>query len=663
MQGVKRLSLGVVLLALASAVLLLSDTSGRRRQERQVKRLAIVQHASQPIIDEGVRGMMEALAAAGYVDGQTLSVRRYNAEGDMPTANTIAAEVVGGDFDLILTATTPSLQTVANANRDGRKLHVFGLVTDPLISGVGITGRAPDQHPPWMVGYGTMQPVRETFALARQLLPDLERVGEVWNSAEVNSEAQTTLAREVCREMGIELLEANAESSAAVQEAAGSLVARGVQAIWVPGDVTVLSAIGSVVGAARGAGIPVFSSIPGNADRGVLLEVGANYHEVGRIAGELAVRVLRGTAPSEIGVVNVMPERIVVNRAALAGLHEPWRIPEEVAARAGVILDAAGAVEKGAEAPAPTAASEGARLARLWNLDLLEYVSLFDVDDAERGIRAGLAEAGLVEGRDFRMKVRNAQGEMPTLSALVDAAITEGTDLLLTLSTPTLQAAMQRGGELPIVFTFVADGVAAGAGRSNDDHRPNVTGVPTAAAVGEMLPLIRQLLPDAKRLGTLFAPAESNSEFYKEEAEHMAPEHGFELVAVAVNSTAETSDAALALLSHGVDAIAQIPGNLTSSAFTSIAQPAIRAGVPVFGFLTSDFDNGAVIVVARDYFDGGREAGLMAARIMRGASPSSIPFEPLRTARLMIDLGAARRVGLAVPDDLVRRAVRVVGDE
>jgi hypothetical protein len=93
-------------------------------------------------------------------------------------------------------------------------------------------------------------------------------------------------------------------------------------------------------------------------------------------------------------------------------------------------------------APPPSGANEptaaGAPLARRWKLDLLRYITAVDVEEAEHGIRQGLADSGLVEGRDFEMKVRSAEGDMPTLGTLVDAAMGEGTDMILTLSTPTL---------------------------------------------------------------------------------------------------------------------------------------------------------------------------------------------------------------------------------
>jgi ABC-type uncharacterized transport system substrate-binding protein len=298
---------------------------------------------------------------------------------------------------------------------------------------------------------------------------------------------------------------------------------------------------------------------------------------------------------------------------------------------------------------------------RKWNLDLLEYVQVLDVEEAERGIRAGLAAAGLVEGRDHELRVRNAHGDMPTLNTLVDAALGSGADLLLTLSTPTLQAALRRASEVPIVFTFVADAIAAGAGRSNEDHLPNVTGVPTVAAHDEMIELVRQCLPQARRIGTLFAPAEVNSVVNKELMVKAAARQHLEVVALPVNTSTEIPEATLSLLAERVDVICQGGSNLTAVGFASITRPATRVRVPVFGYLTGDLGNGAAVVLARDYFDGGREAGSMAARIMRGERPAAIPFKPLSTTRLLVNLEAARAIGLTIPPPLVARAAQVIG--
>src|SRR5688572_4107282 len=241
---IRRLLLGFALIALASTGLLLSDTSRNRDRRvgttRAAPRVAILQHASQPVIDEGVAGMLAGLAAAGYEDGTTLTVSRFNAENDMATSAAIASEITSGNYDLILTATTLSFQAVANANITRHRPHVFALVTDPAATGVGI-GREPLDHPPYMAGFGTLQPVARAATMAREFFPGLKIIGIPWNPAEANSKITTDLAKKACADLGIEVIEASVENTAAVAEAAASLVARGAQLLWTPADVTVLS--------------------------------------------------------------------------------------------------------------------------------------------------------------------------------------------------------------------------------------------------------------------------------------------------------------------------------------------------------------------------------------------------------------------------------------
>jgi ABC-type uncharacterized transport system substrate-binding protein len=660
---VRRLLLGLTLIGLASAGLVLSDTTRRRRTvERAAPRVAILQHASQPVIDQGVRGMLEGLAAAGYADGHSIAVSRFNAENDMATSAAIASEITSGNYDLILTATTLSMQAVANANQTRHKPHVFALVTDPAASGVGISRDDPLDHPPYMAGYGTMQPVAEAIALARAFFPGLAVVGIPWNPAEANSAVSVALAKEACAELGIEVLEASVENTAAVAEASASLIARGAQALWSPGDVTVLTAVSSAVAEARKGGVPMFTNIPGSADQGTLFDVGANYLEVGRHAGELAARILSGESPATIPIENKVPERLTINTGALEGLRDPWRIPDEVLATAEVVgrPSAPGSASVAASAAAGARAS-ASRPARRWKIDLLQYVEVADSEDAHRGIVDGFREAGLLDGRDFELEVRTAQGDMATLASMVDAALTEGTDMLMTLSTPTLQTAIARGRGKPIVFTFCASGIAAGAGRTNEDHLPNVTGVPSETPFLEMIAIARESIPGLKRIGTLTVPSEMNSVFNTALLIELAGEQGLEVVQVAVNAISEVPDAAAALCSHDLDAIIQVGSNLTTSSFSSIARAADSARIPTFSGLSGDLKSGAAVVLGRDFYDAGREASGLAVRVMNGESPARIPFKPLKTARLMVNLDAARAQGLRLPPAVVARAEKVIG--
>jgi putative ABC transport system substrate-binding protein len=235
---------------------------------------------------------------------------------------------------------------VANANRAGTAKHVFGIVADPAGAGVGIDRDDPMKHPPHLVGIGTFLPVKPAFELARQFNPALKTIGVVWNPGESNSEAFTKKAREACAEMGLELREATIENSSGVLEAASSLVSRGVDALWVGGDVTVMVALDSVVAAARKGHIPVFSIVPPAVDRGALFDFGANFYEVGKDVGALAADVLRGADMTKIPIRNFVPERILINMTALKGLRQQWRFPDAFVAKADVIIDDTGRHQK-----------------------------------------------------------------------------------------------------------------------------------------------------------------------------------------------------------------------------------------------------------------------------------------------------------------------------
>lgn len=179
--AIKRLALGLVLIAGAAAVLLATDV--RRSGSAAVPRIGILQHASVPVLDDSVRGILDGLSANGYRNGETALITRFNAQGEAVTANDIAHQMTDGRFDLIITSSTLSLQAIANANKAGRTMHVFGIVADPYIAGVGLDPADPLKHPRHLVGQGILVPVSEVFVMARKMLPSLKTVGVAWDPA------------------------------------------------------------------------------------------------------------------------------------------------------------------------------------------------------------------------------------------------------------------------------------------------------------------------------------------------------------------------------------------------------------------------------------------------------------------------------------------------
>ena len=332
----------LALLAGASLLLLVTD---RQSARREVPAIAVLQQTSSIVLEDAVKGMIAGLADRGWKDGDTVTIHRYNAEGDIAQGNAIAREIVGGPFDLVLTSSTPSLQAVATANARGRLRHVFAAVADPFWAGVGLDRDDPLAHPPHLVGYGSLAPVDATFRIARRINPRLARVGVAHNPAESNSRRFLELARASCRAQGIELIEAPVENSSGVIEAVQATIGRGAEAIFVPGDTTVMSAVESIIATAAKSGIPVFSVNPGKPDRGTLFDVGFNFFEVGLVAGRLAADLLGGTDPRTVPIretAQEIPPYLVLNLAAATRAGSRWQVPEDLRPQARYLVDAAG---------------------------------------------------------------------------------------------------------------------------------------------------------------------------------------------------------------------------------------------------------------------------------------------------------------------------------
>jgi ABC-type uncharacterized transport system substrate-binding protein len=305
--------------------------------------------------------------------------------------------------------------------------------------------------------------------------------------------------------------------------------------------------------------------------------------------------------------------------------------------------------------PAP-AAAQPATPPRPWALRIAAYNDTAFSEDCTRGLKDGLKRAGLLEGRDFTLREFNAQGDMVALSSIMTSVRSDQVDLLMTISTPVLQAALRQAGGMRIVFTGVGDGVQAGAGKSISDHRPNVTGITTRSPFDGMARLLREVMPRARRAGTLFSPAEINSVLYKDWLAEALKKEGIELVAVPINASAETAEGTLALCNQEIDAVCQIVDNTTRPGFAQIVRKAADARLPVFCFETNQMKDGAVLALARDYYQAGLEAAEIGVRVLHGADPAGIPFTNTRSERLLVNPEAAARFGLTIPEGVLRQA-------
>jgi ABC-type uncharacterized transport system substrate-binding protein len=644
--------LSLALLSAGALTLLLSDLQsrdgGRKPADATLSQVpvAILKHASNRLLDEIERGVLGQLAAAGYQDGERIKLERFSAEGDLPTANVIAKRVTDGSYRMVITISTLSLQCVANANKDGRAVHVFGGVTDPAGAGVGIQRMDSTDKPRWLAGIGTFQPVEQIIREARRLWPGLKTVGVVWNPAERNSETCTLKAREACRTLGLQLLEATVDQSKDVREAADSLVARGVQAFWTGADVTVLNATAALCDSAMKARIPVFSNTSGHVRDGTLFDLGANYLEVGHRIGGLAASILDGQDPATIVITNFMPERVMLNKQVLKKMRDPWRFPDDLVARADLIIGEDGRVEKDVSASArPAAAPAG----RQFQIALAYFGPDAGTDTAIAGLLDGLNKLGLVEGRNLKIQKIHAGGEISAIPGMLQSLDSSPVDAVVTFSTPVLTAACAGVRHKPVVFTYCSDPLAAGTGRSFDDHLPHVTGIGSFPPVEEAVILAKQTLPGLQRLGTVYNNAEANSVKVVTVLRELCKKHGIELLEAVANGTSEVVPAAQSLAARRAQAVF-IPGDNTAyQAFDGLAGHLAQARIPLVIDTPEYLERGALAVVGVGFHQSGLAAAEPLARVLAGEKPGRIPMRNVADKKVLLNRAVAARLGLTFP--------------
>lgn len=336
----KKLWPPILIIIAISAVLILAESKKKRERtvEKQSK-VAIFKFSSRKTLDDTEKGYIDGLAEKGFVDGQKIAITRYNAENDLPTAYTIASAIISHKFDMVITASTPAMQVMAKANKQGKILHLFGAVTDPFNSGVGIDRNDQFSRPGWLTGTGTFQPVKKAFLIAKAMNPELKKVGVVWCTGETCSEACVRIARQVCDSLSIELDEVTVDNSTGVYEAAKALVSKGVEAIWIGGDNTVEVAAGMVIKAGNEGNIPVFTNNTDHPSQGALFGLGANYYQVGLYVGHMAAKILQGESPAGFSVENVVPEKLVFSGSqAQKFKQKSWIINDKLKKAADKIL-------------------------------------------------------------------------------------------------------------------------------------------------------------------------------------------------------------------------------------------------------------------------------------------------------------------------------------
>ncbi|GAA4654461.1 ABC transporter substrate-binding protein [Anaerocolumna aminovalerica] len=255
--------------------------------------IGVSQYVEHAALDASYKGFVDALAEAGYVDGEKIKIDYQNAQGDQSNTNTIATKLVNDNNDLILAIATPSAQAVANATKDIPVLVTA--VTDPYDAGLVESNEAPGGN---ISGTSDLTPVRKQFELLTQLIPDAKKVAILYTSSETNSKIQAQIAREAAEEFGLETVDATVSNTNEIQQVVESLIGK-VDAIYAPTDNLIAKAMPTVAMVANSSELPIICGEKGMVESGGLATYGIDYYELGKLTGQQAVQIIEGKAKTE----------------------------------------------------------------------------------------------------------------------------------------------------------------------------------------------------------------------------------------------------------------------------------------------------------------------------------------------------------------------------
>ena len=292
-------------------------------------------------------------------------------------------------------------------------------------------------------------------------------------------------------------------------------------------------------------------------------------------------------------------------------------------------------------------------------IGISQFAQHASLDNCREGFLRGLAEEGYVEGENLTLDYQNANADMAVAAQIAVNFVGKNYDLIMAIATPAAMHAYNaaRDTEIPVIYTAISDPIAAGLADQAGNSLANITGTSDALPVEAQLKMIREILPQAKKLGILYTLSEANSEASLARYQELVAKYDFELVAVGVSNTSDIPLATDKILQE-VDCLTNLADNTVVNSLPLILDKAYQKNIPVFGSEVEQVALGCLAAEGLDYLVLGEQTGRMAARVLRGElKAGDLPFETISEAYLYLE--AAEKLGITLSSDCQARAKEI----
>ncbi len=304
---------------------------------------------------------------------------------------------------------------------------------------------------------------------------------------------------------------------------------------------------------------------------------------------------------------------------------------------------------------APSSVAQQDKMIRVGISQIVEHPSL---DATRKGFVDELQDQGYTPGKKIEYDYKNAQNNRAVSVQIARKFVGDRVDLILTISTPSSQDAAAAAKEIPILFSAITDPLTAGLVDSLSKPGRNVSGTTDRSPVASQMDLIREILPNAKKLGTIYNPGEVNSVASVKDIKAESAKRGMTLIEAPAPSSNVVRTAVETLVGK-VDAIHIPTDNTVVLALESVIKVCQENKIPLFASDVESVTRGAMAAVAIDYYKLGRQTGAMAKKILeKTAKISELPVEEQKDLLLHLNMGQATKMGVTIPEGCSKTRVQ-----
>jgi putative ABC transport system substrate-binding protein len=306
--------------------------------------------------------------------------------------------------------------------------------------------------------------------------------------------------------------------------------------------------------------------------------------------------------------------------------------------------------------------SEAQQAYKAPRVGFLVPVSAAEIAPVVEAFRQGLRELGYVEGKNIMLEVRGGAAQLSRLDDLADELVRLNVAVIVAGANPAIRAAKKATSTIPIVMRTGSDPVKSGLVDNLVRPSGNITGIVSREfwLGGKRLELLREVVPEVKRVAVLTADRNPKATEWYQEIEAGSQAAGIKLAILNAREPSEIDTAFVAMAKEGINALVVIPHYSYVQHGERILKHAEKNRLPAIYSVRILVENGGLMSYGANVADEFRRSAVYVDKILKGAKPADLPVEHAEKLDLAINVKTARALGLKIPAHLLMQADRVI---